>query len=313
MYAVSVPGISASTNDPLAPVKPASPPSKAGGAAKTVPPAQSKTVNSGKSSNTTDAKKPDVKVNPIDGAEMVNVPAGEFTMGSDDGYGFEKPSHKVYLDGYWIYKTAVTVAQYRKFCDATGHALPAAPSWGWQDNYPIVNVTWNDATDYAKWANATLPTEALWEKAARGSEGRMYPWGNFWDRGKSVNSADTNSYLEPRAVGSIADGASPCGALDMAGNVWQWCSDWFSRDTYANEISEKKSAVEAAAFKCRTAIGPVVVRNPAGPDSGEARVIRGGCWKSRSQDNIRTSYRDCNDPSESDDTIGFRCVMPADK
>jgi len=122
-------------------------------------------------------------INAKDRAEVVYIPAGEFTMGSKPGVGKsdEQPEHKVDLDGYWIYQTKVTVAQYRQFCQATGRSMPNAPSWGWKDDHPIVSVTWDDATAYAKWAGAALPTEAQWEKAARGTDGRIYPWGNEWD------------------------------------------------------------------------------------------------------------------------------------
>jgi len=135
------------------------------------------------------------RVNPRDGAEMVYVPAGEFLMGSKEGEGDsdEHPQHKVYLDGFWIYKTEVTVGQYRKFCQATGWQMPSDPGWKGHDDYPMVYVNWDDdATAYAQWAGAALPSEAQWEKAARGPDGRVYPWGNDWDAGKCVNSIGEN-------------------------------------------------------------------------------------------------------------------------
>ena len=122
------------------------------------------------------------KLNTKDGAEMVQVPAGDFMMGADLVKDSEERNinnatrHKVTLDGYWIYKYDVTVAQYRKFCTETGHAMPVDPSWGWRDDHPIVNVNWDDANQYAKWAGGSLPTEAQWEKAARGADGRAVPW-----------------------------------------------------------------------------------------------------------------------------------------
>ncbi len=117
---------------------------------------------------------------------MVRIPAGTFLMGSKAGEGSddEHPQHTVDLTGYWIYRTDVTVAQYRKFCTATGREMPDAPDWGWQDDHPVVNVDWDDANAYADWAGAALPTEAQWEKAARGTDGRIYPWGNDWDATK---------------------------------------------------------------------------------------------------------------------------------
>ena len=117
------------------------------------------------------------KINAKDGAKMVWIPAGEFIMGSDE-YAAEKPAHKVYLDGFWMDKNDVTVAQYRQFCEATGRQMPKAPSWGWIDDHPVVNVTWDDAKAYADWAGMALPTEAEWEKAARGGEYHRYVWGD---------------------------------------------------------------------------------------------------------------------------------------
>ena len=123
------------------------------------------------------------RINPKDGAVMVYVPAGEFVMG-DDQMPRSSPRRTVTLDAFWIYKNDVTVAQYRKFCQATGRQMPQTPTWGWKDDHPVVNVTWDDAKAYCDWAGAALPTEAQWEKAARGTDGRMYPWGNEWDAGK---------------------------------------------------------------------------------------------------------------------------------
>jgi len=152
-----------------------------------------------------------VSVKPKHGAEMVYVPAGEFLMGSKEGEGDddERPQHTVYLDAYWIYKTEVTVAQYRKFCQATGRQMPEEPSvQAWTDDHPIVNVSWDDAVAYGKWAGAALPTEAQWEKAARGTDGRQYPWGNDWDAQKCVNSVGGNNPGEIQPRSSLYPGGS---------------------------------------------------------------------------------------------------------
>jgi formylglycine-generating enzyme len=196
-----------------------------------------------KASGSKSGTKPgEVCVNPKDGAEMVWVPAGEFIMGTSDEQiaalykrhsdwkgllSEEEPQRKVYLDGYWIYKYAVTAKQYRTFCHATGRKMPRAPyREGWRDRYPMAAVSWNDARAYAEWAGVALPTEAQWEKAARGTDGRSYPWGNEWDASKCDNWVNIGE-IRPKPVGSYPRGASPYGCMDMAGSVLQWCSDWY--------------------------------------------------------------------------------------
>jgi len=243
----------------------------------------------------------DVKVNPKDGAEMVWVPAGEFLMGSSDDdvaqllnenpewgaerFNDEKPQREVYLDGYWMYKHEVTVAQYRKFCEETYREMPPAPKSGWKDDHPMVMVTWTDASAYAKWAGMSLPTEAQWEKAARGTEGRIYPWGNTWDAEKCNNYESGAKQTKP--VGSYTSGASPYGCMDMAGNVWEWCSDWYDRDYYKS--------------------GPS--RNPTGPKDGSCRVLRGGGWGSNGglcRAAGRYDYYSFNPVNWGSDSLGFR-------
>ncbi|MGO8673879.1 MAG: formylglycine-generating enzyme family protein [Capsulimonadaceae bacterium] len=219
------------------------------------------------------------KVNPKDGAVMVYVPAGPFLMGgSDQG---DNPVHTVTLSGYYIYKNDVTEAMYKKFCDATGHAMPAAPPWGWGNgSLPIVNVTWDDARAYCDWAGVHLPTEAQWEKAARGTDGRQspwgnhtdvrqYPWGDDWDSAKCANSVPPGNLSSPKPVGSYPSGASPYGIMDMAGNVWNWCSDWYDEGYWKSDHG----------------------MDPAGPASGNGRVLRGGSWFTGSMVNFRASTR----------------------
>lgn len=269
----------------------------------------------------------DVRINPKDGAEMVWVPAGEFLMGGTkeqvaaavaswtqearDAMQWvveaETPQRRVYLDGYWIYRYPVTVAQYRKFCEATGRGMPAIMVWVWKDDHPMVRINWQDASDYAEWAGVSLPTEAQWEKAARGTDGRIFPWGNEWDATRSANGVER--YLtatEP--VGSHPTGGSPYGAMDMSGNVWEWCSDWYDPQYYRNAPS----------------------RNPTGPsrpvqyDPGflrrhGTRVLRGGSWGHgsgsgsdphipRSIYHFQCSARYSGLPDHRSYTYGFRCV-----
>ncbi len=229
----------------------------------------------------------------LDKAELVYIPAGEFTMGSE-GFSSENPVHKVYLDGYYIYKMLVTVKQYLTFCAVTGHAKPTAPdfnpNWSKAD-HPIVNVSWDDATAYCRWLSqqtgrrVTLPTEAQWEKAARGEDGREFPWGNTFDGNRLHRSATGTA-----SVGSFPGGASPYGVLDMAGNVWQWCADYYG-DTYYQSSPKQ---------------------NPTGPASGIYRVFRGGSWDNTNGEYFRCALRNGHTPSARDDNFGFRCVVSAE-
>jgi formylglycine-generating enzyme required for sulfatase activity len=176
-----------------------------------------------------------MNVNPKDGAEMVNIPEGNFLMGDDDDDIIKRnnPRHTVNLPGYWMYKNLVSVAQYFKFCDETGHTKPSAPGFnpGWQNkDHPIVGVSWDDAMAYCEWASkdgvkVTLPTVEQWEKAARGTDARKFPWGDVWDASKCHNSVGSpNSVSGTVSVGRYTD--SPYGLSDMVGNVIQWCVEW---------------------------------------------------------------------------------------
>ena len=245
---------------------------------------------------------PATKVNPKDGASMVLIPAGAFLMGTSeaelaswlkahpgdkrDWFTAEMPQHSVTLDAYYLYKNDVTVAQYRAFCTATMRDMPPAPPWGWLDDHPVVNVTWDDAHAYADWAGATLPTEAQWEKAARGTDGRIFPWGNKWDAAKCSNSVGDNHPGKTSAVGSFPAGASPYGCLDMAGNVWQWCADWYGADYYQTAPA----------------------KNPTGPTTGKYRVLRGGSCYYGVASVYRGACRLDLGPYYVGIVVGFRCV-----
>jgi formylglycine-generating enzyme required for sulfatase activity len=259
---------------------------------------------------------------PKDGMSMVYVPAGKFEMGSDSGYEDEKPVHTVDLDAYWIDKTEVTNLMYANFLNqvssqAVVFSDEAVQMDGrtlydlicsdceWDDritwdgerfsavsaleNHPVVLVSWYGAQAYCTWADRRLPTEAEWEKAARGENGSTYPWGND---APSANLLNYNLSVETAtsAAGSYPGGASPYGALDMAGNVSEWVADWYG-DTY---------------------YGDSPASNPTGPESGSERVLRGGSWGDETGDYLRSSYRWYYDPSQRLNVLGFRCAMDAE-
>ena len=240
--------------------------------------------------------------------EMCFIPAGTFTMGSDDDMPNETPAHEIYLDAYYIGKTEVTNAAYYQFWrtaggDASGHTpISYGDAFGeWPDiakskpNYPVVGVSWHDAVAYAAWVGKRLPTEAEWEKAARSTDARPWPWGDtFSQRLKNkmrhanvAHAEDGFQHLAP--VGHYPTGASPYGALDMAGNVWEWTADWYS-DTYYHRSEE---------------------RNPAGPGIGSRRVVRGGSWLNPSNLS-RCSTRIGQYPNIGTSFIGFRLARDAD-
>jgi len=223
-----------------------------------------------------------------DGAEMILVDEGEFMMGSPDGEGWqsERPHHKVFLDAYYIDKYEVTVKQYRKFCEATGKSMPRTPSFGWQDDHPVVNIMWNDAVAYATWAGKRLPTEAEWEKACRAGSETRYCYGD--DAGNLGEYAwfSVNSGNRTHPVGQKKPNA--WGLYDMHGNVCEWCSDWYEEGYY-------KSSPD---------------RNPTGPENGRYRVLCGGSWYNRDL-NCHSGIRGWLDPSNWLVNYGFRCVRSA--
>ena len=223
-----------------------------------------------------------------DGAFMVLIPAGEFQMGSNDGEDDETPIHTVYLDAFYMDRYEVTNAQYRKFMKATGHWDPkywSDPKYNAPDQ-PVVGVSWYDAVAYADWAGKRLPTEAEWEKAARGGlTGEKYPWGNEIAHnnanGSGTDGKDEWQYAAP--VGSFPPNGY--GLYDMAGNSYEWCADPYDGDYYSNSPG------------C----------NPTGPRSGRFRALRGGGWMS-SPFYLRVSSRLYFHPSITLSNIGFRCV-----
>ena len=217
------------------------------------------------------------------------------------------PAHNVYTDGFWISKYEITTGQYQKFCTAMKRAMPAPPiigyttavmkdakgkttsvvtsKRGWKNDHPISMVSWFDAMAYADWIHGRLPTESEWEKAARGLDGRAYPWGDRYEPGRLNVSNDAPDRSRTMPVGSYPGGASPYGVMDMAGNVAEWCLDWLDRNDY------------------------VKWSNPVGL-AGERRAIRGGSWMP-SGNTYEVFCRWRKSPIDKIADVGFRVVIPA--
>lgn len=277
------------------------------------------------------------RVRDKDSVIMVLVPAGEFCMGYNgiwwerwynrlNYHPGESPGHIVFLDSFWMDITEVTVGNFRKFINET-HYITTAEEEGWGkvfypgpkdeewrvvagadwlhphgpgtlaiDSEPVVQVSWSDAAAYCRWAGARLPTEAEWEKAARGDDERQYPWGNKF-AGDRLNYSDINSpvarardryfndgYSLLAPAGSYPEGRSPYGVMDMAGNVWEWVYDWYDDNTYRSSVYQ----------------------NPAGPEEGTDKVMRGGSWYDVSW--VTTTIRHWNEPADRYSDLGFRCA-----
>jgi formylglycine-generating enzyme required for sulfatase activity len=216
-----------------------------------------------------------------DGAPMMLVPEGEFTMGSGSVI------RRVHVDAFYMDKYEVTNARYGKFLKATGRQAPNNSADNRIDR-PVTGVSWEDAGAYCRWAGKRLPAEAEWEKAARGTDGRLYPWGNDPPDAKLANYKQerNSSGGGLAAVGSFEAGKSPYGLYDMAGNVWEWVADWYDQDYYRH--------------------GPN--RNPRGPESGEEKVIRGGSWDFQAQ-SLLVVARMSFEPTMRSGFIGFRCAQ----
>ena len=251
-----------------------------------------------------------------DSARMVLIPAGEFQMGSNNGKDAEQPVHAVYVDTFYMDKYEVTNAQYRRFIQGTGHKEPEGRGLRWEpgfkplsdknfgaDDQPVVCITWEDARAYAEWAGKRLPTEAEWEKAARGGlVGAEYAWGDDWPppkgAGNLCDEAGMNEsprwicipgydddYIYPAPVGSFKPNGY--GLYDIVGNVRELCADWYDSDYYA------KSPVQ----------------NPKGPSSGVVRVLRGGGWSDYNAYNLRVARRCHVTPDFRYTSYGFRCAL----
>ena len=265
--------------------------------------------------------------------DMVLVPAGEFTMGTSagsNGLPDEHPARLVYLSAFWIDRYEVTNAAYETFVQATDYVAPANAnpvSTLWERNrplpgieqHPVVNVSWLDAVAFCRWAGKRLPTEAEWEKAARGTTGRLYPWGNEWDFEKAnsasywakrtvefSNSVDWEAFwikgegavisrekgvkgeILTLPVGSFPAGVGPYGALDLAGNAAEWVQDWYNPNYYPT----------------------APLSDPQGPDRGAIKAMRGGSWL-KPAISLRTTDRDWGTMASRPSGTGFRCARDA--
>lgn len=244
----------------------------------------------------------------IDGMKMILVPSGSFMMGSNAGGEFEAPSHRVYINDFWMDSTPVTNQQYLRFVEESGYITEAeviGHAWGYEneeyclipglswrkycvsgrEDHPVVLITWNDAQAYAKWAGKRLPTEAEWEKAAQsGSTEPLYPWGNQTPDGTQCNFA-RNPEDFPPTTSVWQFPPNNYGLYDMVGNVWQWCSDYYSERYYSTSP----------------------MQNPIGPNHGELRVRRGGSWNVIQPFRLRTANRGAVPATLAAPNLGFRC------
>lgn len=234
--------------------------------------------------------------------DMVMIKGGWTKIGSSDGYENEQPIHEVYVDSFYLDITPVTNAQFEKFVNATNYKTDAEKSseeYDWRTyatserrNHPVVNVSWNDANAYAKWAKKRLPTEAEWEYAARGGLiGKKFPWGDdspqkraVFDRAEAAGASLTSEAELPTQAVKTNE-ANGYGLYDMSGNVWEWCNDWYDKNYYS--ISPQK--------------------NPQGPAKGEAKVIRGGSWYT-DVSKIRAASRNSDITTGAQFDYGFRCA-----
>lgn len=223
-----------------------------------------------------------------DGAQYVWVPSGKLMMGSNEGEPDEQPIHEVYItQGFWLGRCEVTNAQFRAFCTATGHKFPVSSVAG--DSHPVRYVSWEDAASYCRHFGLSLPTEAEWEYAARGARGSAYPWGDKWNRLNCCSRENKYPGGTTYPVGSFLSGASWCGALDLAGNASEWCTDWYVSDYYT----------------------AAQLLDPQGPKRGNGRVVRGGSCYNWDVSVCRSANRD-NNPRGYYVENGFRCLIRPD-
>ena len=230
------------------------------------------------------------------GTPRIEVPEGSFLMGSDAGAADEQPAHRVSGSAFLMDRYEVTNARYAGCVNAGGCSTPALASSFTRPayfgaakfaDYPVVHVSWSQAASFCAWAGGRLPTEAEWERAARGTaDARIYPWGGSPPDCTKANF--TGCVGDTDRVGQRPAGQSPYGAFDMAGNVWEWTADWYEAGYYSRSPDQ----------------------DPAGPDAGQMKVMRGGCWVSGAN-SLRATCRKAELPGLWAPNVGFRCVYPA--
>ena len=287
--------------------------------------------------------------------EMVLVPEGQFLMGSTEEdvkklleldsnveasrFDVEVPQREVYLSGYLIDKCPVTIAEYKKFIESGGYKkrdywskagwdyiLQTKPldgddlnsTMGGEDDCPVVNISWYEAEAFAKYAGKRLPTEAEWEKAARGTDGKVYPWGNEFDKTK-LNCSEARIEKTTPVV-KYTEGRSEYGCFDMAGNVWEWTADWFDSQYYRSAPERDPQGPDKAEddpfFGRPEDVGTSIYEFEPPGEGGDTlsgcRVLRGGSWSGGGVVHIRCANRDYDEPDYKNETIGFRCARSID-
>ena len=263
---------------------------------------------------------PKVKKSLSDDSFLVFIPGGTFEIGSNKGDRDEKPKRQIYVNSFWIDQHELTVSKFARFVIQTAYKTTAEKkgwSWVWDSTLkkgrggwrkekgiswkkpqgsssdwkkmpeqPVSQVSWFDANAYCKWAWRELPTEAQWERAARGNDDRMFPWGNQLDSKYANLKGKRDGFSGVSPVGSFLEGASVFGVLDMSGNVWEWVSDWYASKHYER----------------------IKLKNPLGPKKGKKKVIRGASWGSKLLWS-RVSNRYSRNRNYRNNKIGFRCAL----
>ena len=238
--------------------------------------------------------------NPQDGTLLVLIPAGKFFAGGKEHYEGNCDPFWIDLPAYYLALHPITNRQYRRFLVETDRPPPPGsdfPELIWKTDtpfpsdladHPVVQVTWQDASNYCDWAGLRLPSELEWEKGSRGVDGRTFPWGEVWDPANCQNDIGRRNQMTC-SVWEYPRGSSVWGCYQMSGNVWEWCADWYSAGSY------KRYA--------RGRLEP--------PAAGSERVVRGGAWFNATRKNFQSNYRLGNGPDESDRHYGFRAALDA--